>query len=235
LTRGVTPQARAESIADPGAPARADGADLRRPPVSGRGLAPWQLFTLAALVAAVAAVALSRRTDPAHLALLSAAVLAAGLAAAAFHRMIAPLASPRDEARPAPVVGRTRAALEREKTLVLRSIKELEFDRAMGKLCEADFLEMAGRLRARALALMRQLEQGDEIYCEMVERELAARLGRPPQVAGAPGSPAPSVTASSAAPARERSCAACGAPADRDARFCKRCGTRLADAGGGEA
>ena len=46
--------------------------------------------------------------------------------------------------------GRTRAALEREKTLVLRSIKELEFDRAMGKVSEKDFAEMSARLRARA-------------------------------------------------------------------------------------
>ena len=46
--------------------------------------------------------------------------------------------------------GRTRAALEREKALVLRSIKELEFDRAMGKVSEKDFGEMSARLRARA-------------------------------------------------------------------------------------
>ena len=51
-----------------------------------------------------------------------------------------------------------RAVLEREKMLVLRSIKELEFDRAMGKVSAADFDEMAGRLRARALSLMKQLD-----------------------------------------------------------------------------
>ena len=56
--------------------------------------------------------------------------------------------------------GRTRAALEREKALVLRSIKELEFDRAMGKVSEKDFVEMSARLRARAAGLMRQLDAG---------------------------------------------------------------------------
>ena len=55
---------------------------------------------------------------------------------------------------------RTRAALEREKMLTLRSIKELEFDRAMGKLSDEDFQEMSGRLRARAARLMRQLDAG---------------------------------------------------------------------------
>ena len=56
--------------------------------------------------------------------------------------------------------GRTRVALEREKSLVLRSIKELEFDFAMGKVAKPDFDEMSARLRARALGLMRQLDAG---------------------------------------------------------------------------
>ena len=40
--------------------------------------------------------------------------------------------------------------LERDKALVLRSIKELEFDRAMGKVGDADFAEVSAGLRARA-------------------------------------------------------------------------------------
>ena len=58
------------------------------------------------------------------------------------------------------VGGRTRAALEREKTLALRAIKELEFDHAMGKVSDQDFAEMGARLRARAAGLMRQLDAG---------------------------------------------------------------------------
>ncbi len=56
--------------------------------------------------------------------------------------------------------GRTRAALEREKTLVLRSIKDLEFDFAMKKMSQSDYDEMSARLRARAVGLMRQLDEG---------------------------------------------------------------------------
>ena len=70
---------------------------------------------------------------------------------------------------------RTRAALEREKMLTLRAIKELEFDRAMGKLSEADLQEMSGRLRARAAGLMRQLDAGAG-YRDQIERDLAKRL-----------------------------------------------------------
>ena len=72
---------------------------------------------------------------------------------------------------------RTRAALEREKTLVLRSIKELEFDRGMGKVSEKDFAEMSARLRARAARLMRQLDAGS-LYREQIEKEIAQRLGK---------------------------------------------------------
>ena len=50
---------------------------------------------------------------------------------------------------PEMVGGHTRAAIEREKNMVLRSIKELEFDRAMGKVDEQDYEEMS---RASSIA-----------------------------------------------------------------------------------
>ena len=85
---------------------------------------------------------------------------------------------------------RTRVALEREKMLALRSIKELEFDRAMGKLSDSDWHEMSGRLRARASRLMRQLDAGSG-YRDQIERDLAKRLGTaaaPSDAAGRAGS-----------------------------------------------
>mgnify|MGYP006142053811 CR=1 FL=1 len=39
-----------------------------------------------------------------------------------------------------------------------------EFDFAMGKMSQADFDEMSGRLRARALSLMKQLDLGASGY-----------------------------------------------------------------------
>jgi hypothetical protein len=68
---------------------------------------------------------------------------------------------------------------------VLRSIKELEFDRAMGKLAESDFEEMSARLRARAMGLMRQLDASHAGPRERIERELADRLEREAQRRGA--------------------------------------------------
>ena len=89
---------------------------------------------------------------------------------------------------------------------MLRSIKELEFDKAMGKISEADFADISARLRARALALMADLDR----------------------------QPSPPAKARSSTPVRSvaettpgLACAACGTANESDARFCKNCGAGL--------
>src|SRR5262245_1768860 len=106
--------------------------------------------------------------------LLSLLMGGAAIVGIAALRAFLPLVSP-EEDRTVMIGRRTRAALEREKLLALRAIKELEFDRAMGKLSEDDFKEMATRLRSRAARLMGQLEAGDG-YRSQIERELEKRL-----------------------------------------------------------
>ena len=140
-------------------------------------------------------------------------------AAAAAARTVAPLVTPDIGEQTEMVAGRTRAALEREKMLVLRSIKEVEFDRAMGKISVADFDEVAGRLRARAAGLLRQLDADSTGYRALIERELATRVGRAP-AATAPAEVPPPVAAAGA-------CPSCGTEHDADARFCKACGARI--------
>jgi len=173
-----------------------------------------------------------RASAPANVAFVCLAIGAAGAAAFAFYRMLWPLASPEESGAPEMVGGRTRAALEREKALVLKAIKELEFDRAMGKVSEADWQEMTARLRARALRLIRQLDEGSAAYRELIERELnarrqAAELQVAPQARPrAQGSSLPEATP--VAGSSVRTCRRCGAANDRDARFCKKCGTDLA-------
>ncbi len=170
------------------------------------------------LIAATFAVIVSRQNTPEHLILISATVASAGAAAYAFYRTLAPLALP-DALAGEPMGDRLRADLEREKMLVLRSIKELEFDRAMGKLSAPDFDEMAARLRARALGLMKQLDGGG--YRAIIERDLAERLKH----SRGPAPAAPEVEAAPA-PVPVGVCA-CGVQNDDDARFCKACGARL--------
>jgi hypothetical protein len=100
---------------------------------------------------------------------------------------------------------------------VLRSLKELEFDRAMGKVSDADFHEMGGRLRFRARALLKQLDVDGASYRDQIERELAERLTG----AGDAGAE------TSGEPTTRRLCGACGASNERDAKFCKECGAAL--------
>ena len=191
-------------------------------------LQPWHFFLLVSLLAATVAVVVAREARPEHLVLISLTIGAAGFAGAALYRTLAPLVS-KEEAPPAGLLSDSmRAVLEREKMLVLRSIKELEFDRAMGKVSAKDFEEMSGRLRGRAMSLMRQLDT-EAGYRELIERELQARLnsggGRARRDRTARPAPAatPDVKAAGAC--------ACGTANDADAAFCKRCGARLGEAG----
>src|SRR5450631_3588116 len=126
-----------------------DAAALRNArPESDDSLQPWQLFVLAALACATAIIFMTRGRGLVAVALYTALMASAALVGMAALRAILPLVS-REEDGTAMIGHRTRAALEREKFLALRSIKELEFDRAMEKLSESDWREMSTRLRAR--------------------------------------------------------------------------------------
>ena len=170
------------------------------------GLQAWQFFVLAGLVCATAATFMARGQSVSAIVLVTVLMAAAAIVGMAVFRTVRPLVFG-DEDRTAMVGQRTRIALEREKALVLKSIKELEFDKAMGKLSESDFQEMSGRLRTRATRLMRQLDAGG--YRAQVEQDLAKRIGTTPE------------------PQAAGFCSACGVARDADAKFCKSCGAKL--------
>ena len=96
------------------------------------GLQPWQFFVLAALGCATAATYLARGRGLAATVLIGLLMASAALVGLAALRALGPLVFP-DVDRTSMIGRGTCAALEREKMLALRSIKELEFDRAMGK------------------------------------------------------------------------------------------------------
>ncbi|MGE3509561.1 MAG: zinc ribbon domain-containing protein [Vicinamibacterales bacterium] len=174
------------------------------------GLRPWQFFLLAALGCATAVTLLARMQGLTAVLLLSVIMGTVALAGLAALRTVHPLFT--SEADRTPMVGeRTRAALEREKMLTLRAIKELEFDRAMKKLSEEDFVEMSTRLRTRAARLIRQLDAGVG-YRDRIEKDLAKRLGEHAQADTS---------------AATSTCPGCSTVNDHDARFCKACGARL--------
>ena len=177
----------------------------------------FNIFLGVGLALALGAIALLRGQNPASVSFVALTLLAAGLTGVALIQVLAPFTSGGAHGASPLIGGRRRAALERDKLLTLRSIKELEFDRAMGKVSEADFVEMRDRLRARALRLMRQLE-GTALYQQMIERDVdAARTTITGQGSGVRGQGAAS-----------NECESCGTVNDSDARFCKECGKRLA-------
>jgi ribosomal protein L40E len=158
-------------------------------------------YVLLSMIAATVAVVVSRHTHPVALLLISAAVLASGYTAYALHRALAGLWSGAGDEEPLGI--RQREVLEQEKALVLRAIKDLEFDFGMKKVSEADHADMLERLRARALLIMQQLER-------------------------VPVTPPPPPKRAEKAPrAAAAFCTKCGTRNEPDAKFCKQCGNRL--------
>jgi hypothetical protein len=102
-----------------------------------------------------------------------------------------------------------RAELEREKKLLVKAIKEVEFDRESGKLEGGEAAEAIARYRQRAVEILRLLDEGQhKEYEDRIEKELARRLA-------------------AAAPPETRGCPACQTQNDDDAAFCKKCGAKL--------
>ncbi len=176
------------------------GTSTERPAAAPGSLQPSHFYLIASMVAATAAVMTSRNTHPLALLLLSGAALSAGLIGLALHRSVVGFFSLGTRSA-APPSERMVEMLQREKALVLRSIKELEFDHAMGKISDADFKDIGGRLRTRALALMQDIERAAQV------KEAATRA--------------------TTRVVTDSTCDACGKTNDDDARFCKHCGARL--------
>ena len=205
-------------------------------------LQPWQFFTLAALGCATAVSFIARGQGATVIILLSVLIATAALIGYATLRAVRPLVSP-EEDKTVMIGQRTRAALEREKLLTLRSIKELEFDRAMGRLSEEDFKEMSSRLRTCAAGLITQdiakrlgdarqkpSRSTDTVRSSDPDDKSATEEQRSaPAFAEGFGASTVARSASEGGTASaERVCASCQTVNDHDARFCKSCGQPLA-------
>jgi len=98
--------------------------------------------------------------------------------------------------------GETEAYLLARKEEAYAALKDIELDYQMGKLSEEDYIELREKYRLEALALLDQIEKGDEIE-ELLEREVKALR-------------------------RERKlCPACGTEKSPASRFCRTCGAPL--------
>ncbi len=74
------------------------------------------------------------------------------------------------------------SAEEEQKRSVLRALKDLEFERSVGKISEDDYAELSARYRGEAKRLMQLLDEGTQPERERVEKALRERLAKPQSV-----------------------------------------------------
>ena len=142
-------------------------------------------------------------------------------------------------------------AEEEQKRAVLRALKDLEFERSVGKISDEDYQALVARYRADAKRLLRTLDEDALPRREKVADLVAARLfdeglaERPPEPYRGAASEAqaprkkkakhakkapPAKVEEKAAPVDDRpACPSCSTRNDADAAFCKKCGTRLGE------
>jgi len=142
----------------------------------------------------------------------------------------------------------TRSAEEEQKRAVLRALKDLEYERSVGKISDDDYQEYAARYRAEAKRLIQGLEENLAEGRKQVEVELARRSSKKaseakPKIASqsdgngesTPEADDSDARASAASDAElgspeTRDCPACQVKNELDARFCKACGKSMAPA-----
>jgi hypothetical protein len=127
-------------------------------------------------------------------------------------------------------VGAARTALAERKAEVLRTLKDLEHERAVGKIDEDDYGVIAAPYREEAKALMRQMEVDLEplrAKAEEVARKYLAKQGLGTPVVAAPEAADPPNPPEPVAAAKTRVCEKCTTTNDEDAAFCKKCGAAL--------
>ena len=116
-------------------------------------------------------------------------------------------------------------------TVALRALKEIEFDRATGKLADADYEALKAKYTAEALEAMRA-EQGAGSR-EQVKGKAAPRSPRPAPSCPEHG-PRPEKDAIFCSDCGRRLgsapayCTRCGTELEQGARYCERCGARVA-------
>lgn len=113
-------------------------------------------------------------------------------------------------------------ALGEEKRRVLRQLKDLEAEHALGKIDDADYEALVARYRAEAKNVMREMDREVgplRAEAERLAREYLAKRGL------ADGAPDAEPFAD-AGPDRA-SCAKCGTSNESDAAFCKKCGAAI--------
>jgi len=124
------------------------------------------------------------------------------------------------------------------RAVALRALKEIEFDRATGKLSDSDYQNLKGQYTAEALAALRAEERAPTSEKREETRRAASRTsapaGRRPSICPTHG-PRPEAEAQFCSECGRRLetasagfCSRCGKPLERGAQFCSSCGGAVA-------
>ncbi|HJL19098.1 MAG TPA: zinc ribbon domain-containing protein [Sandaracinaceae bacterium LLY-WYZ-13_1] len=121
-----------------------------------------------------------------------------------------------------------RTALLEEKATLLRAIKDISFEREVGKISEEDFARLDRAYRRRAKEVLRRLDEDLAPFVKRAERLVARELGEAPKKKrkSKRGRKKGAKAKKKAWPTQ--ACPACGTDNDLDAEHCKECGARLA-------
>jgi len=144
----------------------------------------------------------------------------------------------RNAAPPAQPVIEPEDLEETPKGIALAALREIEFDRATGKLSDEDYAALKAKYSEEALALLRAEENaqaadaGPDRVEAMVEARLRALRGAGPSACPRCG-PRPEADAIFCSNCGDRlggatRCVACGAALHPDGRFCESCGAAVA-------
>ena len=125
-------------------------------------------------------------------------------------------------------------ALSARKRSALRALKELEFERSLGRISEEDFQGLSTRYRAEARDAMAALDAGlgrwrDDAatLLERAAQEALAPVEKPTEKSAEKSAEKPAETTVEAPKPATRACPQCTTHNDLDAVFCKKCGTRM--------
>ena len=111
---------------------------------------------------------------------------------------------------------------------MLRALKDIESEHAIGKIDDADYEAFVARYREEAMAVMRKMDlqvSPARAEAERIGRDYIARRGFAPKES--PPGPEPSADDGRVV------CAGCGTSNEADAAFCKQCGGSMKTAAAG--
>jgi hypothetical protein len=110
-----------------------------------------------------------------------------------------------------------------DKRRVLRALKDLESEHALGKIDEADYQTLAARYREDAKAMMRKLDE-DIAPLRAEAEQLAREYLEGKGVSVIPSADPPHAGEGVAVQTKRVECSACHSSNEWDATFCKHCG-----------